>query len=407
MATTQQARLHTPTARARPSTNRSVVVVTGAFWSMLLCANLATPLYAVYRKQFGFSPAVLALIFAVYALVLMPSLVLFGQLSDRLGRKKVIAAGLVAQIMGLIAFATAGQVVWLFLARALQGLAQGMMSGAATAALAELVDDRGSRTPALLATLAQSGGAAAGLLIAGALAQSFVDPEVLPFVAGMAICVAMVLALASVPETAGGSAAWHIRRPEVPREVRGDFVRVGITAAAVWAVAGGLFLSVIPSYAADTFHTKNLALLGLLTAILLMSSCVTQLLVRRGVPPAQAQAGGLALLALGLLGLVLAHWVAPVLLIIGAVLAGGGHGLAFLAAQNDLTQIAPDDRLGEVSAAFYVCIYFGVAVPVIGIGVLASLLSLFTAIAIFAAVTGSAAIVTAAWHLRHRSPQRA
>jgi hypothetical protein len=43
-----------------------------------------------------------------------------------------------------------------------------------------------------------------------------------------------------------------------------------------------------------------------------------------------------------------------------------------------------------------------VAVPVIGIGVLAALLSLFDAIAIFAVVTGSAALITAAWHLRQR-----
>ena len=45
---------------------------------MLLSANLATPLYAVWARQFGFSTAVLALIFAVYALVLVPALLLFG-----------------------------------------------------------------------------------------------------------------------------------------------------------------------------------------------------------------------------------------------------------------------------------------------------------------------------------------
>jgi predicted MFS family arabinose efflux permease len=400
MAATQQARARTPSARTE---HRAVVIVTGAFWSMLLCANLATPLYAVYSKQFGFSPAILALIFALYALVLMPSLVAFGQLSDRLGRRKVIAAGLFVQVGALVVFATAGGVVWLFLARALQGLAQGMMSGAATASLAELLSGRGSRTPAMLATLAQSGGSASGPLIAGMLAQWVVDPEVLPFLVGMAICVAMVVALATVPDSGTGARGWRIRRPEVPREIRADFARVGITAAAVWAVAGGLFLSVIPSYAADVFHTRNLALLGLLTAVLLVTSCSVQLLVRRGAPPVPAQAGGLALLALGLLALVLAHWVGPGLLIVGAVLAGAGHGLAFLAAQDNLTQIAPDERRAEVSAAFYVCIYLGVAVPVIGIGVLASLSSLFTAIAVFSMVTGSAALITAAWHLRHRT----
>ncbi len=106
--------------------------------------------------------------------------------------------------------------------------------------------------------------------------------------------------------------------------------------------------------------TENLALLGAVTAIILATSCVAQVLVRNGAPPVEAQAGGLGLLALGLLALVLAtplHVVA--LLIIGAVLAGAGHGLAFLAAQDNLTRIAPEEQRAEVSAAFYVCIYLG------------------------------------------------
>ena len=72
----------------------ALALVTAAFSAMLLSANLATPLYAVWARQFGFSTAVLALIFAVYALVLIPALLLFGQLSDRLGRRAVIGLGL-------------------------------------------------------------------------------------------------------------------------------------------------------------------------------------------------------------------------------------------------------------------------------------------------------------------------
>lgn len=141
---------------------RSLAVVTGAFGAMLLCSNLAAPLYAGYSDQFGFSTAVLGLIFAVYALALMPPLVLFGQVSDRLGRRGVIASGLAVQVGALGVFAATRGVVWLFVARALQGLVQGMMSGAATAALAELVSGKDTRRPALLATLAQSGGSATG-----------------------------------------------------------------------------------------------------------------------------------------------------------------------------------------------------------------------------------------------------
>ena len=57
-------------------------------WIVLMAgANLATPLYAVYSRQFGFSPLVLTAIFATYAIVLVPALVFFGRLSDRFGRR--------------------------------------------------------------------------------------------------------------------------------------------------------------------------------------------------------------------------------------------------------------------------------------------------------------------------------
>src|SRR6266568_3495212 len=145
-----------------------LIVVTGAFAAMLLSANLATPLYAGYSQRFGFSTAVLALIFAVYALVLIPSLVTFGQIADRFGRRPVIAVGLGLAVVALIMFALADGVGWLFAARATQGLAQGMMSGAATAALAELLPGQ-ERRAALLATLAQSGGCASAPLLSGML----------------------------------------------------------------------------------------------------------------------------------------------------------------------------------------------------------------------------------------------
>src|SRR5205823_9674964 len=91
-----------------------------------------------------FSSAVLTLVFATYAIVLAPSLLLFGQLSDRFGRRVVIAVGLAAAVAGLALFASARGTAWLFAARAAQGVAVGAISGTATAALVELEPSRRS-----------------------------------------------------------------------------------------------------------------------------------------------------------------------------------------------------------------------------------------------------------------------
>ena len=236
------------------------------------------------------------------------------------------------------------------------------------------------------------------------------DQRVVPYLAGIALTAAVALAVLTIPEPGspqGG--AWRVQRPRVPREIRGAFTRIALTAAAMWSVAG-LFLSVIPSYAGQILATKNLALLGAITAVMLACSALAQLAIRNGAPPVAAQAGGLVVLAIGLVGLVLAKPAGIIWpLIAGAAVAGLGHGAGFLATQDDLNRIAPDEHRGEVNAAFYTCIYLGVSLSVIGVGILGAAISLFTGVTVFAAVTGSAALAVAAWHLaaaREQSPRR-
>src|SRR3954465_14430766 len=82
-------------------------VVAGALFVLLLDGNLPTPLYGVYRDQFGFSGTTLTLIFAVYTIAVIPALLVFGQLSDRIGRRPVIAGGLAVGAVGLLLLALA------------------------------------------------------------------------------------------------------------------------------------------------------------------------------------------------------------------------------------------------------------------------------------------------------------
>jgi MFS family permease len=397
----------------RVADSRPFLVVAAAWFAIMASANLATPLYAVYRQRFGFSSAVLTAVFAVYALVLVPSLLVFGPLSDRLGRRRVIAGGMVLAMAGLALFAAARSTGWLFAARVTQGLAVGMVSGAANAALLDLEPWPEERRAALLAALAQAGGSAAGPVVAGLLAQWAPAPRALCFLAALAVIGVALLGVLRVLGPArppgggrpGGRAGIH--RPGVPAEIRARFAPVALTAGAVWAVAA-LFLSVVPSYAGSLLDSRNLALLGAIAAIMLAASCGAQIVSqRRGIAPARAQPWGLLLLAAALGALVLAFPARSLALLVGgAVLGGAGHGLAFLGAQDAMNRLAPAARRGEVTAAFYTCVYLSVAVPIIGVGLLGLEASLFHAVAAFAAVTGATALLTAGWHVAG-GPRRA
>src|SRR3954469_4926229 len=96
---------------------RPLLTVWLGWMAVMAGANLAAPLYATYADRFGFSSLVLTLVFATYAVVLVPALLVFGRLSDRFGRRPVLLAGLVAACAGLLLFPVAQSTVWLFAAR--------------------------------------------------------------------------------------------------------------------------------------------------------------------------------------------------------------------------------------------------------------------------------------------------
>jgi predicted MFS family arabinose efflux permease len=132
--------------------------------------------------------------------------------------------------------------------------------------------------------------------------------------------------------------------------------------------------------------------------VMLGTACGAQAFsLRRGVRPAT----GLVLLVLGLAALVAAFPPRSLaLLLTAAVLAGAGLGLGFVGAQTQVNRLAPAERRGEVTAAFITCIYAGVAVTAIGVGLLSDALSLFAAVSIVAAAIAATAILAAIWQRR-------
>ncbi len=116
---------------------RLFAAVAGVVVLFLAASSVPSPLYVVYQAQWGFSAATLTLIFAVYVLFLLASLLVVGGLSDHVGRRPVLAVALAVQTSAVIVFLLAQNVEMLLIARAVQGAATG---AAITAMAATLVD---------------------------------------------------------------------------------------------------------------------------------------------------------------------------------------------------------------------------------------------------------------------------
>src|SRR5271165_5555758 len=93
--------------------------------------------YRLYAQEWHLSHTVTTGIFAVYPIVVVAALVGFGDISDHIGRRATMLAGLAASLAGALLFALAPNVLWLFAARAFMGVGVGLTAGPSTAAVVE------------------------------------------------------------------------------------------------------------------------------------------------------------------------------------------------------------------------------------------------------------------------------
>ena len=350
--------------------------------------------YELYRHQFGFSELMLTVIFAAYGVGVLASLLLFGSLSDEIGRRPVLGAGLALGAAGMIAFLVANGVPLLLLARFLSGLSAGLFTGTATAAIIDLAPRDGRSRATLLSTIAQMGGLGLGPLLAGVVATVVVAPLQTPFWIVLVLLAFAAVGVWAMPEPGRPDGRPRLRpqRLQVPIQARPAFVRGGLAAFAGFAVLG-LFASLSPALIAGELPSPTPALVGVVVAGVFLASTLGELFLGRVSGAAGLLFGCVALIAgMGFLAVSLAT-SSFALLVIGGLIAGFGQGLAFRAGLAGIVGATAPDQRAEVSSAFFVVAYVALSVSVIGVGIVAQISDLKTAGLLF---TGLVAAVAAA-----------
>ncbi|MEV6731605.1 MULTISPECIES: MFS transporter [unclassified Streptomyces] len=364
---------------------------------LMLSSSVPSALYVLYQERWGLSSGMITVVFALYAVTVLIGLLLFGSLSDTLGRRPVLGVGLVLAIVSMGLFAGAQGLGLLLAARAVQGLAVGLATGAMGAALLELTP---RSRPALGAQVNSAGptvGIGLGGIGAGLLVQYAPAPTVLSYlllVAAFAVTLVGVFRMReSAPEArSGGRMRISARRIHVPAAVRGRFAILVLTIVAVWSV-GGFYLSLGPHLALSLLHSTNYLVGGATVALLAGAATAAQLLLGRTEALRTAVLGLCGLLAgLGLVLLALGLGSAPVFLVATAVL-GSGWGAAFLGSFRALSALAEPAHRGELTAAVYVFAYLAMSVPAVLAGMLTNIHGLHrTSVGFMAAVAGVCAL---------------
>ncbi|MGK5680522.1 MFS transporter [Actinoplanes sp. URMC 104] len=357
-----------PAARDRRLSRPVAFAAIAAIFVTFAAASAApSPLYVVYQHLWGFSASTLTVVFAVYVVGLIGSLLMLGALSDHIGRRPVLAAAIGLEAVSLVLFLTAGDVGVLLTARFLQGIATGAAMTTLGAALVDLNPAHAPGRAGLVNSLAPVAGLAIGALGCGVLVQYAPSPTHFVWALLLAAMVLAAVVVAGIPETSArrpGAAASLAPRLGVPAWLRADLLALVPIIVASWAI-GGLYLSLGPSVAAGVFGLSNHLVGGLVVTLLCGTGAVSSYALRN-VPAKRVLALAGSLLTLGALvsvtGLELGS---AVLAAAGTVISGVGFGASALATFGTLAVLAAPHERGELFAVALVISYVAFSVPAV------------------------------------------
>ena len=371
---------------------------------MMAAASAPSLFYPQIAERLGLIPVATTLVFAVYTFTLLAALLYLGPLSDHVGRRPVVAAGSLALALSVAMFWFAGSLAALLVARALQGLAAGLLIPALSAMMIDFESPSHRNIAALWNTIGPMIGLGAGALGAALLLDLTSEPTTAVF--GSLVLAFLIVATVvwSTPELVPKT---QIRRGDlrprftVPPHLRRMFT-VGVPVIIAGWATNGLFLALgadlVGSELGGSTHTQAGIVLFALAISGVTASSVLQRRSARTISlyATSALAFGTAV-SIGALALgSYPAYVASVAIV------GSGFGTAFLGVLRTLMPHTASSERAAVMAVIYTVAYLAFGVPTIVAGLLVPVLTLSGTMTVLGAII--IALSLAATVLRLRIP---
>lgn len=324
-----------------------------AFWAMAAIAvtfpaisAVPSPLYSLYQDMWGFSDAVLTEVFAIYVVALLASLLVFGGLSDHVGRRPVLLGAIFFEALSMLLFLFSGGVEMLAFARVIQGLATGVALATLSAVIVDLQPEYAPKRSGVVNGVAPLAGLALGALGCGVLIQFAPWPTSLIFILLLVALAFSAVAVWMAPETSAlrpGAKRSLIPKVGLPAHLRAKFLTLLPIMVAGWALAG-LYLSLGPSIAA-TFIVKDPYLTGAIVVTALCGTGALTVLLLREREPHTVIRFASAWLCIGIaINLIGMETDIGLLALAGTVVSGIGFGASALGCFGVLAEMPHPDE---------------------------------------------------------------
>ncbi|MCK6077858.1 MFS transporter [Paenibacillus silvae] len=332
--------------------------------------NLVSPIYAIYKQQWHLTPGMLSIAFAAYAIALIPTIIITGQLLSGGGFRRFLVPGLIIAMAGTLCLFFATSYPMLVIARVLQGISVGIFNGVTVAALTQLHPRQDRRQAAMVGAIAVTAGNALGPMMGGILAQYAPYPAQLPYVVHLLLMIPGLLCLiSSRAELSGRTSGYRLHMPTLPRSGTKTFSVAVLSSFVAWGITS-LYGSTIPMYLNEWIGQTSYVLSGLIVAIVLIIAALAQFRSARWKLRSMGLFGTLLIGAGLLLLVVTVHTGSMICLCASIVCVGMGYGPLYAASLALVNETTSDECRADVLSLFYVGTYLGVVLPAVGLGLM-------------------------------------
>ena len=353
------------TARRRTTAVFTVVafLLLAAGWS----TNHFATMIAVLRDQELFTPIVVNAAFGIYAVGLVPSLLIGGILADRLGSRPVVLTGALAAATGNMVILLWQTTPGLFLGRLVIGLGVGLAISAGTAWAGRLKGATGM----VLAGILLTAGFALGPIASGVLAYTLSDAAAVavPFVVAAVLTSLAVVASLIVGDTKIAPLLQPTQPAASPQPAHQPSMKRALATSipmALWVFSTAIIALVTLTERVAPQVNAGVLLPGIASLLAFTSGVLAQGVARRfawgpraGIVAASIAGAGLLLAGIG--GQSPPVW----LFVVATLMLGTAYGMALREGLLDVETYAPPQRRGTTLGIYYIFTYVGFAIPVL------------------------------------------